>query len=243
MIKKLIYLLIIVLSTSCNKNPIPDTPILDEIPIKELSEIIKTDTIGKDYHHKSFATMYDGIRKTVDSMTDVEKAEFVGYTYRQFFDEYNDCANDTLTHKEFRKKWAAVYKKDIDMALKKIREWENSPEYQMIIPLFEDETTDNSTKSQYINRYSDELYYSEWYNYCRFKGYYPSYSYSSSIANIRKDWDVDKIIEDYCYDYNYVKESDWVDQKLEEYYEKKYPKLYKFFYLARRYERQDKSNY
>ncbi|HNX06011.1 MAG TPA: hypothetical protein PKL96_00355 [Bacteroidales bacterium] len=118
--KKLLFLifLVVIILSSCNK--IPDKPVAEKLSTDELSKAIKSDSLFSDF--------YEDLRQGVDEMDDIKKAKFNDVTYRRLF-KYFKFLQDTTYWKPLSEKWEKEWEKDYGVYLPKadstLKYWKN----------------------------------------------------------------------------------------------------------------------
>lgn len=89
---------------SCNN--ISDKPVSEKLSIDELSRAIKKDTM--------FSSFYENIRKNIDEMDDIKKAEFNDVTYRRLF-KFVKFSQDTVYWNPLIQKWEKEWETDFGL--------------------------------------------------------------------------------------------------------------------------------
>lgn len=109
-LKKLIVFIVgILMLCACkDRNPIPDTSIIEELSIDQLSAIL-------DYEHSMlsskdcfFEDMYKSIREDVDTLGAIEKANINKVTYREMYDALY-VLSDSLLQKKIYGEWNSLH--------------------------------------------------------------------------------------------------------------------------------------
>lgn len=223
--KKILFaLLFMILLLACSKNShIPNTSILDEIPSKELSDILDYEkSHGINYGgFKGFEEMYPTIRDVVKNMSEIDKAKFVKLTYQELVNA-EIASSDSTLYNEYSKQWKEKYYSYLPEAKQIAKEMENK-----ILISYRIEDIQSNSHS-----------YSNFRSWLRRNGY--SKYLSSSVvcmAYVDEDsWHYEKIIKDKI-DSDFDTECNWVALKMLESIKDKYPLGYEYL-LQRRQEYQ-----
>lgn len=100
--KNTLWLLISMFMVSCSS--IPSKSIMEPLETDELAKLIKKDTM--------FEKFYSTVSKTVEKLSDIDKAKYNDITYSSFYDCYkfmNDSNQTKPLTKEFEADWNSKY--------------------------------------------------------------------------------------------------------------------------------------
>jgi hypothetical protein len=180
-IKLLISLIVFCLLSSCSKNRhIPDISILEEIPSEKLADALKAEE-NKDLIHGKFEDIYPGIRRQLETMTEIDKAKVAHLTYRELIDAM-DIVMDTIAEKKFSDEWQATYDKYLPQAEKLAKDMSFSLDVEIRT------ATTRAYMYGYTARYSDCARNSSLYKYMNRVPY--------SSMDVDGCWDYVEIIKD-----------------------------------------------
>lgn len=114
-IKLLTSFLFLLLLCSCSHNRhIPDVSIFEELTSEQLSDALKAEE-DKYYPRGKFEDIYPGVRKQLESMSEIDKAKVAHLTYRELIDAM-DVMCDSVANREILDEWESIYDSHIDQA-------------------------------------------------------------------------------------------------------------------------------
>lgn len=118
---------------SCSKpnSHIPDTSIIDELSVDELSDILDYEK-SHEINYEGFEEFYPQLRRSVSIMSQMEKAKFSKLTYRELLNGYIEY-NDTTGTSELKDEWEELYNSYLPKAKLMAREMDRNitNEYRM----------------------------------------------------------------------------------------------------------------
>lgn len=190
-----LVLLVVAISACSNNRHIPDSSILDEIPVKELSDVLEKEK-EKKVEGFTFEEMYPKIRDIVDNMSDVEKARYAKLTYRELFNA-QQAVDDTIQSAKLKEEWKRQYDKLLPQAKVKAKELET----EILI----------SYRNAYTKAYlfdDSRISFGSWLKENGYSKYLPTFLYS--VNDITEDsWKYPAIIRDFV-DPNFTNEGYWI---------------------------------
>ena len=110
----LLTLAVLLIASCSNNSHIPDISIFEEIPSDKLAEALKAEE-GKHFPRGQFEEIYPGVRKQLESMSEIDKAKVAHLTYRELINAM-DVMNDSVAAKEIHDEWQAIYDSHIEEA-------------------------------------------------------------------------------------------------------------------------------